>query len=123
MRPKHQTLDSRPRAKRAHRPLALASKEKTSCDSNGPSQEGSQNCYEKNGKINEKELKKTRIDINGINELVENVNIRMNNKTVDAEDLFYTISSLISCVGNLKDKTNKLIKAVKQLDKKINKKD
>ena len=63
------------------------------------------------------------IDINDIEELVGNVNVRMNNKTVDAEDLFYTISNIIVSLGNSKDKINQLVKAVKQLDKKINKED
>ena len=63
------------------------------------------------------------IDINDIEELVGNVNVRMNNKTVDADDLFYTISNIVKSVGSLKDKTNQLVKAVKQLDKKINKED
>lgn len=61
------------------------------------------------------------IDINDIEELVGNVNVRMNNKTVDAEDLFYTISNIVVSLYNSKDKTNQLVKAVKQLDKKINK--
>lgn len=57
------------------------------------------------------------IDIQGIEELVGKVNARINNKTVDAEDLFYTISNIIISLNNSKEKTNQLVKAVKQLDK------
>ena len=60
------------------------------------------------------------IDIQSIEEIVGNTDVRMNNKEISAEDYFYTITNIVLSINELKNKQNESLKAVKQLDKKVN---
>ena len=59
------------------------------------------------------------IDIQNIEEIVGNTDVRMNNKEISAEDYFYTITNIVLSINELKNKQNESLKAVKQLDKNI----
>ena len=59
------------------------------------------------------------IDIQSIEEIVGNTDVRMNNKEISAEDYFYTITNIVLSINELKNKQNESLKAVKQLDKNI----
>ena len=60
------------------------------------------------------------IDIQSIEELARNPDVRINNKEISASDIFYTITNIVMSINDLKNKQNESLKAVKQLDKKVN---
>lgn len=67
----------------------------------------------------EVEIIEEEIDIQSIEEIVGNTDVRMNNKEISAEDYFYTITNIVLSINELKNKQNESLKAVKQLDKNI----
>lgn len=59
------------------------------------------------------------IDIESIEELVGTIDIRCNNKIIEAEDYFYNTYNIVESIKSISDKQKELIQAVKQLNQEI----